>query len=90
MDNLRPFKKANSWPFSLEESNRKVKEAISAEGWNWSSISIQLPQDIVGGIQITPYTIAARSQDTVAWAGSYNGNFDLKSAYRIALGNENT
>ncbi|XP_075671161.1 uncharacterized protein LOC142640761 [Castanea sativa] len=85
-----PLRKLIEGPFSLEESNRKVKEVISAEGWNWSSISFPLPQDIAGGIQATPYAIVARSQDTLAWAGSHNGNFDLKSAYRIASGNENT
>jgi len=40
---LGPLRKLIHGPFLLEESNRKVKEAISAEGWNWSSISIQLP-----------------------------------------------
>lgn len=85
-----PLRKLIQGPLSLEESNRKVKEVISAEGWNWPSISLQLPQDIAGGIQATPYAIASRSQDTLGWAGSHNGKFDLKSAYRIASGNENT
>ena len=77
-------------PLNREEGNMKVKEVISANGWNWSKISFDLPLSIKLGIQATPYAIVARSEDRMAWAANTHGNFDLKSTYKLAtLGNVN-
>ena len=52
-----------------------MKEVISTNGWNWSKISFDLPQNIKFGIQATPYAIAARSEDRMSWAANTHGNF---------------
>ena len=73
----------------MDETHRKVKKVISADGWNWSNISFDLPQDIKMEIQATPYEVAARIEDKVAWARLHNGGFDLKRAYDLAVGLDN-
>ena len=37
-------------------------------------------------IQATPYAMTSRGRDKLAWAESPQGNFSLKSAYSIAMG----
>ena len=39
-------------------------------------------------IQATLVTLLSRGVDKLAWSGSPKGTFDLKSAYRIAMGDE--
>lgn len=73
----------------MDEAHRKVREVISADRWDWSNISFDLPQDIKKDIQATPYVVAARTEDRVAWAYSHNGDFDLKSAYELVVGLDN-
>ena len=62
----------------------KVKEVISTNGWNWSKISIELPLSIKLEIQATPYVLAARCEDRLSRAANSHGNFDLRSAYKLA------
>ena len=57
---------------------------ISANGWNWDKISLELPSRIKMEVQATPYVIAARSEDRLAWSNNFHGKFDLKSAYNLA------
>ena len=73
-----------------DEGDMKVKEVKSANGWDWSKVSFDLPLSIKLEIQATPYALAARSEDRMSWAANSHGNFDLKSAYKLAtIGNEN-
>ena len=39
-------------------------------------------------IQATPFVMTSRGRDKLAWADSPQGTFNLKSAYRIAMGHE--
>ena len=71
-------------PMDKRESNMEVREVVSANGWNWSKISFELPLNIKLEIQATPYAIAARSEDRLSWAANSHGNFDLNSVYKLA------
>lgn len=37
-------------------------------------------------IQATLIALVLRGEDKLAWSGSPQGNFDLKSAYKMAIG----
>ena len=50
-----------------DEGDMKVKEVISANGWDWSKVSFDLPLSIKLEIQATPYALAARSEDRMSW-----------------------
>ena len=39
---------------------------ISANGWNWDKISLELPLRIKMEVQAAPYALAARSEDRLA------------------------
>lgn len=57
---------------------------ISTNGWNWDKISLELRSRIKMEVQATPYALAARSEDRLAWSTNSHGKFDLKSAYKLA------
>ena len=57
-------------------------------GWDWGKIPFELPLEVKRLIQATPVTLLSRGVDKLAWSGSPKGTFDLKSAYRIAMGDE--
>lgn len=76
-------------PLTREEYQLEVKDVVSASGWRWDSISMGFPQDVVLGIQATPFAIVARSRDRLAWAGTSNGMSSLQSAYVLAVCLEN-
>ena len=65
-----------------------VKDFLKDTGWDWKGLSFELPLDIKMLIQATPIVITSRGCDKIAWADSLQGNFNLKSAYRIAMGHE--
>ena len=57
-------------------------------GWDWGKIPFELPIEVRRLIQATPVTLLSRGVNKLAWSGSPKGTFDLKSAYRIAMGDE--
>ena len=71
-------------PLNRDEGILKIKDVISANGWNWDKISLELPSRIKMEIQATPYAVAARSEDRLAWSNNSHGKFDWKSAYNLA------
>lgn len=81
---LGPFRSIMHGPIPLQSVNLKVKNVISPYGWCWSAIPFELPQDIKENIQATPFPIAARSVDKLAWKGSSKGGFSSKGAYSLA------
>lgn len=59
-------------------------------GWDWDKISFELPLEIKLMIQATPTALTNKGSNKSAWAGSPQGNFDLRSAYKIVMGFEDS
>ena len=55
-------------------------------GWAWEKIPFELPHDIKMLIQATSTAFTRRGVDKLAWADSSKGIFELRSAYKIAMG----
>ena len=75
-------------PITREASQLEVKDFMIDTGWDWGKIPFDLPIEVRRLIQATPVTLLSRGVDKLAWSGSPKGTFDLKSAYRIAMGAE--
>ena len=56
--------------------------------WNWDNISFDLPLSIKLEVQTTPFAIAIRREDRLAWKTNSHGKFDLSSAYKLATPND--
>ena len=54
----------------MEETHLKVKDVISVEGWNWASLSLEIPLALRSEIQATPFAIASRREDRLGWKGT--------------------
>ena len=54
--------------------------------WDWGCLSYEVPQHIKYIIQATPCALTSTGGDRLAWSASAQGNFDLRSAYKIAMG----
>lgn len=57
----------------------------SLNGWNWPLIPFELPSEIKTAIQVVPAPIFARNGDKLAWKMSPKGDFNARSAYLLAL-----
>ena len=53
--------------------------------WDWDKISFELPREIKLMIQAIPTALTSRGSNKLAWVGSPQGHFDLRSAYRIVM-----
>lgn len=81
-----PLRRLVQGPLAMEEENLRVKEVVSANGWDWSKISIPIPDSVSIKLKATLVSLAARGQDKLAWGMSTHGDFELKSAYQHAIG----
>ena len=55
-------------------------------GWDWSNLSFQIPDSILGEIRSIPHsTTSNNGNDRLTWIGDNRGDFDLKSAYAMAI-----
>lgn len=84
---LRELRKG---PITQEASLLEVKDIVLDMSWDWEKIPFEIPLEIKRMIQAFPMTIMGRGIDKLAWVGSPQGTFDLKSAYRIAMGFDKT
>ena len=73
-------------PLTLEASHWEVKDVVTDTGWDWDKIPFDFPTDIKLLIQATPISMTDRGSDRLTWMDNPKGNFDLKSAYNIAMG----
>ena len=73
-------------PITQEASFLEVKDIMLDTGWDWGKIPFEIPLEIKSMIQAIPVTILSRGADKLIWAGSPQGTFDLRSAYRLAMG----
>lgn len=71
-------------PLPMGVSDWKIKDIASLGGWNWELIPFDVPQELKLEIQAIPYALAARSMDRIMWRDSPRGDFNMKSAYRLA------
>lgn len=87
-DNWLPICGSVQGPLPLQEASLQVKDVFSTNGWNWEAISMALPSHILLKLKATLISMATRGEDRLVWAVSAGGNFDLKSAYKLANGKE--
>ena len=74
-------------PLSRGEAELTVKQCFDENNtWIPSSISFDLPENIINTIMATPFSFDPNSVDELMWAFLKNGLFSLKSAYLIARG----
>ena len=83
-----PLQSLIQGPLSREANNLVIKDFLKDTGWDWNGLSVEFPLDIKLLIQATPIAITSRGCDKIAWADSPQGTFNLSSAYRIAMGHE--
>lgn len=81
-----PIRQLIQCPLPMGVSDWKVKDIASIGGWNWELIPFDVPQELKLEIQAIPYALAARSMDRIAWKDSLRGGFNMKSAYQLAAG----
>ena len=83
-----PFKQLIQGPLTQKANQLEIKDFILDSNWDWDRLSFDLPLEIRRMIQATPITITSRGSDKLAWAGSPQGTFDFKSAYKITSGQD--
>ncbi|KAF7826220.1 AAA-ATPase [Senna tora] len=84
--NLGPIWFLIQGPFKREECNISVAEAANFQGgWYNLDISFVLPDFVMNCIKDVPVNPHTNQSDCLAWKGRKDGNFDLKSAYTLAL-----
>lgn len=68
-----------------EEECLKVKDVFGPNGWDWSKLSIQIPNAVLMEIKAMPYSFrSSNEEDRMIWNGANRGDFELKSAYNLA------
>ena len=58
---------------------------LSPIGWNWSTIPFELLSEVKVDIQVIPIPFVARCSDKLAWKFSSKRDFDMRSAYLLAI-----
>lgn len=82
--NLDPIRSCVQGPLPQASTSLKVKDVVTLETWNWSTIPFVLPPEIRDEIQAVPIPLISRSKDNLARKYSPKGSFDMKSAYLLA------
>ena len=73
-------------PLAAEEEDFKVKEVLGIGGWDWSKLSFQIPDSILEEIRSIPFSMTSNNEnDRLTWIGDNRRDFDLKSAYAMAI-----
>ena len=83
--NIGPIRPHIQGPLSQDSVNLQVKDVLFPVGWDWSNIPFELPPKVKVDIQVIPIPIVTRCNDKMAWKFSPRGDFDIKSAYRLAV-----
>jgi len=55
-------------------------------GWDWDRIPFDFPLEIKLMFQAIPIPLIGRGSDRLAWVNNPRGDFNLKSAYSLAMG----
>ena len=73
-------------PLTVEEEELKVRDVLGPDGWDWSNLSIQIPDSVLLEIQSIPYSMTSNNgDDRLTWKGDDRGDFDLNFAYAMAI-----
>nr|XP_023900980.1 uncharacterized protein LOC112012837 [Quercus suber] len=63
----------------------KVKDVFGSNGWDWSKLSIQIPNVVLMEIKAMPYSLrSTNEEDRMIWNRANRGDFELKSTYTLA------
>ena len=81
-----PLRSIIHGPLTREEDEIKVRDIALLDGWDWEKLSMVLPTKICLEIQAMPRSHVANEDDRIIWDASFNGEFNLNSAYTLANG----
>ena len=76
-------------PISQKANRLEIKDIMLDVGWDWEKLTFDLPDEVKGLICAIPISTLGGGVDKLAWAGSSNGSFDVKSTYGIAMESSN-
>ena len=81
-----PLRSAIQSPLLEEEEILLVKDFNGPGRWDWSKLSFLLPKSILMELKSIPHsTLVSSMEDRLIWSGTSHGDFDLKSAYYLAM-----
>ena len=83
--NTGPIRPRIQGPLPQDFVNLQVKDVLSPIGWDWSNIPFELPPNVKADIQAIPIPIVTRCSDKMAWKFSLRRDFDMRSAYSLAI-----
>ena len=83
--NIGPIRPHIQGPLPQDSVNLQVKDVLSPVGWDWSNTPFELPPEVKADIQAVPIPIVTRCNDKMAWKFSPRGDFDMRSAYSLAI-----
>ena len=84
-----PFRKLIQGPISQEANRLEIKDIMLDVGWDWEKLTFELPDEVKELICVIPISTLGGGLDKLAWSGSSNRSFDVKSAYGIAMESSN-
>ena len=84
-----PLRKLIQGPISQEANRLEIKYYMLDVGWDWEKLTFELPDEVKGLISAVPISFLGGGLDKLAWAGSPNGSFTVKSAYGLAVKSSN-
>jgi len=74
-------------PLTRGEDELTVRQCFDENHvWMPSSISFELPGNVLNSILATPFSCEPQNSDSLMWAYSKNGSFSIQAAYLIARG----
>ena len=74
-------------PLNRGEEELSIRQCFDENHiWKPSSISFELPDNMLNTIKATAFSYTSQTNDSLMWAYSKNGSFSLQAAYLIAKG----
>ena len=81
-----PLRQLIQGPLPWDAANWGIKDILGDSGLDWSCMPFIFPTDIKEKLQATPFSLTSKGGDKLAWAENPMGCFELKSAYKVAMG----
>ena len=83
---MGPLQQLIQGPLPREAPSWEVKDVILDTGWDWDRMSLVFRPEIKLILQATLMPLIGRGSNKLAWMNNPRGYFDLKSAYKLAMG----